>query len=91
PLWKEWISEINKIVNTNNDYYNLTDGISKEDIEEHSILEEEIKIPAALVNFYKVQNVDYDPVTSTFQFGVNNWAYELIPFEDIAEEWISIQ
>src|SRR6218665_1957074 len=91
PLWKEWISEINKIVSTNNDYYNLADGISKEDIEQHSELEDGIKIPPALVNFYKVQNVDYDPVTSTFQFGVNNWAYELIPFEDITEEWNSIQ
>ena len=37
------------------------------------------------------QNVDYDAVTSAFQFGVNNWSYELIPFQDIAEEWNSIQ
>ncbi|MBE8726615.1 SMI1/KNR4 family protein [Flavobacterium hungaricum] len=91
PLWQEWISEINKIVSTNNAYYNLTDGISTEDIQEHSTLEDDIKIPSALVNFYKIQNVDYDPVTSVFQFGVNNWSYELIPFEDIAEEWNSIQ
>ncbi|MFD2943633.1 SMI1/KNR4 family protein [Flavobacterium notoginsengisoli] len=90
-LWQNWISEINKIVSTNNDYYNLADGISAEDIEQHSTLEDEIKIPPALINFYKVQNVDYDPVTSTFQFGVNNWSYELIPFQDIAEEWNSIQ
>ena len=90
-LWQEWISEVNKIVSTDNDYYNLTDGISVEDIENHSVLEDEIKIPSALVNFYKVQNVDYDAVTSTFQFGVNNWSYELIPFEDIKEEWNSIQ
>lgn len=91
PLWQEWISEVSKIVSTDNDYYNLTDGISTEDVENHSVLEDEIKIPPALVNFYKVQNVDYDAVTSTFQFGVNNWSYELIPFEDIAEEWNSIQ
>lgn len=91
PLWQEWIAEVNKIVSTDNDYYNLTDGISVEDVENHSVLEEEIKIPSALVNFYKVQNVDYDAVTSTFQFSINNWSYELIPFEDIAEEWNSIQ
>ncbi|MBZ4033579.1 SMI1/KNR4 family protein [Flavobacterium sp. 17A] len=91
PLWQEWISEINKIVSENNDYYNLTEGISTEEIEQHSVLEDDIKIPPALVNFYKVQNVDYDAVTSTFQFGVNNWSYELIPFEDIKEEWESIQ
>lgn len=91
PLWQEWISEINKIVSTDNDYYNLTDGISQEDIHEHIELEDDITIPPALVNFYKVQNVDYDPVTAVFQFGVNNWSYDLIPFEDIAEEWNSIQ
>lgn len=91
PLWQEWIAEVSKIVSTDNDYYNLTDGISTEDVENHSVLEDEIKIASALVNFYKVQNVDYDAVTSTFQFGVNNWSYDLIPFEDIAEEWNSIQ
>lgn len=91
PLWKEWISEINKIVSTNNDYYNLAEGISTEEIQQHSTLEDDIKIPSALINFYKVQNVDYYAVTSTFQFGVSNWSYELIPFEDIAEEWNSIQ
>jgi len=91
PLWQEWISEINKIVSTNNDYYNLTEGISEEDIQEHIELENDITIPLALVNFYKVKNVDYDPVTAVFQFGVNNWSYDLIPFEDIAEEWNSIQ
>lgn len=91
PLWQEWISEINKIVSTSNDYYNLTDGISEEDIQEHTKLEKDIRIPPALINFYKVQNVDYDAVTAVFQFGVNNWSYDLIPFEDIAEEWNSIQ
>jgi len=91
PLWQEWISEINKIVSTNNDYYNLTEGISEKDIQEHIELENDISIPPALVNFYKVKNVDYDPVTAVFQFGVNNWSYDLIPFEDIAEEWNSIQ
>ena len=91
PLWQEWISEINKIVSTNNDYYNLEDGISLKDIQQHSVLEDDIKIPSALVNFYKVQNVYYDAVTSAFQILINNWPYELIPFEDIKEEWESIQ
>ncbi|MHC0447808.1 SMI1/KNR4 family protein [Flavobacterium sp. 3-218] len=91
PLWQEWIAEINKIVSTNNDYYNLTEGISEEDIKNHSVIEDEITIPPALLNFYKVQNVDYDAVTAVFQFGVNNWSYDLIPFEDIQEEWNSIQ
>lgn len=91
PLWHEWIQEINKIVSTDNDYYNLTDGITEEDIEKHSELEENILIPPALQNFYKIQNVEYDAVTSAFQFLINNWTYELIPFEDIKEEWESIQ
>lgn len=91
PLWNEWILEINKIVPTDNDYYNLTEGISEEDIENHSTLEDGITIPTALLNFYKVQNVEYDAVTSAFQILINNWPYELIPFEDIAEEWNSIQ
>ncbi|GGF22787.1 SMI1/KNR4 family protein [Flavobacterium limi] len=91
PLWQEWISEINKIVSTDNDYYNLTDGITAEDIKKHTDLEDDITIPPALLNFYKVQNVDYDPVTSAFQFGVNNFSYDLIPFQDIKQEWESIQ
>lgn len=91
PLWNEWILEINKIVPTDNDYYNLTEGISEEDIENHSTLEDGITVPPALLNFYKVQNVEYDAVTSAFQILINNWPYELIPFEDIAEEWNSIQ
>lgn len=90
-LWQEWINEINKIVSTDNRYYNLTDGIAAEDLKEHSVLEDEIKIPSALQNFYKVQNVEYDAVTSAFQFLINNWSYDLIPFEDIKEEWNSIQ
>jgi len=90
-LWQEWIIEINKIVATDNDYYNLTDGISSEDLEQHSTLQDQITIPPALQNFYKVQNVEYDAVTSAFQFLINNWTYELIPFEEIKEEWESIQ
>jgi cell wall assembly regulator SMI1 len=90
-LWQEWIIEINKIIEADNRYYNLTDGISAEDLKEHSILEDEITIPPALQNFYKVQNVEYDAVTSAFQFLISDWTYDLIPFEDIKEEWNSIQ
>ncbi|KUJ62703.1 hypothetical protein AR687_04675 [Flavobacteriaceae bacterium CRH] len=90
-LWQEWITEINKIVAIDNRYYNLTEGISAEDLEQHSILEEEITIPKALQNFYKIQNVEYDAVTSAFQFLISDWTYDLIPFEDIREEWNSIQ
>lgn len=91
PLWQEWISEINKIVERDNDYYNLTDGISTENLKEHYVLEDEIIIPPALQNFYKIQNVEYDAVTSAFQFLIGDWTYDLIPFEDIREEWNSIQ
>lgn len=90
-LWQKWVKEINKMVPTDNDYYNLTDGITKEDINKHSELEEDILIPPALQNFYKIYNVEYDAVTSAFQFLINNCTYELIPFEDIKEEWESIQ
>ncbi|SHM36109.1 SMI1/KNR4 family protein [Flavobacterium chilense] len=90
-LWQEWISEINKIVETDHDYYNLTDGITLETITKHAVLEDEITIPPALLNFYKVQNVEYDAVTSAFQFLTHNWSYDLIPFADIPEEWNSIQ
>ena len=90
-LWQEWITEINKIVETDNRYYNLTDGICAEDLAQQITLEDEITIPPALQNFYKVQNVEYDAVTSAFQFLIHDWTYDLIPFEDIAEEWNSIQ
>lgn len=90
-LWQKWIIEINKIVTADNDYYNLKDGISTEDLEQHSVLEDKITIPPALQNFYKVQNVEYDAVTSPFQFSINDWGYDLIPFEDIKKEWNGIQ
>lgn len=91
PLWQEWISEINKIVSTDNDYYNLAEGISEEDIKNHTAPDSKITIPPALLNFYKVKNVDYDAVTSAFQILINNWSYELIPFQDIKQEWELIQ
>ena len=90
-LWQEWVEEITKLVPTDNDYYNLTDGITEEDINKHSELEQDILMPPALQNFYKIHNVEYDAVTSAFQFLINNWSYELIPFKDIKEEWESIQ
>lgn len=89
PLWKQWIGATTKIVPANNPYYNLTQGISEEDIKNYALIDEENNraIPDALVNFYKIHNVACNAVTSAFSFFINNWPYTLIPFNKIAEEW----
>jgi cell wall assembly regulator SMI1 len=91
PLWIGWIEVIESIVSNENDYYNLAQGITNEDIKNYSRLDDNITLPRELINFYKIHNVDYDPVTSAFSFSQNNLDYELIPFKDIKEEWQGIQ
>jgi cell wall assembly regulator SMI1 len=91
PLWQSWINEITKLVPLGNKYYNLIRGIVQDDLDQYSKLEDGSTIPQALINFYKVHDVDYDAVTSPFSFSVNGWDYELIPFKDIASEWSEIQ
>ncbi len=91
PLWQEWIEEITKVVPTNNRYYNLTHGITEEDINNYSRLEEGIHIPEELINFYKIRNVEYDGVASAFGFSTHYYEYDLIPFKNIVSEWENIQ
>ena len=88
---KQWIAAVTRIVSPDNRFYNLTHGITKEAIADHSQIEDGPAIPDELVNFYKVCNVDYDPVTSAFSFLANDFEYYLIPFDEIARAWESIQ
>ena len=91
PLWEEWMAETDKIISEDNDYFNLTHGITEEDIKKYSPLDEDTSIPEELINFYKIKNVEYNAVTSAFSFSANGWEYDLIPFKDIKEEWEGIQ
>lgn len=92
PLWAEWIEELGKIVPSDNDYYNLDHGITADDIKKHAQLDEEVRVPDELINFYKIHNVAYDAVTSAFSFSPDGWGgYDLIPFQDIKQEWEDIQ
>jgi len=91
-LWENWIEEINKIVPDDNEYYNLDHGITEVAIREYAQLNEEVRIPEELIDFYKIKNVIYDPVTSAFSFSPQGTVqYDLIPFEDIRREWDFIQ
>ena len=92
-LWKEWIEETTKIVPEDNPYYNLTHGITQKQLDEYKLLDvdDNIKIPDMLINFYKIHNVKYDGVTSPFSFCINNWHYDLLPFEKIKRDWDNIQ
>ena len=92
-LWEEWVIETTNIISVGNPYYNLTHGITQEDIEKNIELdlENHIVIPAELVNFYKIYNVQYDPVTSPFSFYRHNCQYDLLPFEKIKKDWEHIQ
>jgi cell wall assembly regulator SMI1 len=89
PLWKEWIDQINKVVPADNKYYNLTHGISEQDIQEAKKIKE-FTMPDLLLNFYAINNVEYDGVTAAFSFSVNGWQYDLLPFNNIHERWEEI-
>ncbi|MGB4812564.1 MAG: SMI1/KNR4 family protein [Methylophilaceae bacterium] len=89
-LWQTWIAETCNIVSGENRYYNLTHGITEQDIANHNNAGF-FEMPSELLNFYKIHNVDYDGVTSVYSFMVNGWQYDLIPFEKIRDDWASIQ
>jgi len=89
-LWETWKSEITKIVPIENKYFNLKYGIIDSEATLYTDLDENIKMPDELIAFYKIYDVDYNPVTSAFHFSVNNWTYDLLPFKQIKEEWESI-
>lgn len=90
-LFTNWIDLIHKIVPEHNPYFNLTSGISEMEIEAHKTLENGLEIPVDLIHLYKIYNVKYHPVTAAFQFFINDFEYDLIPFENIKKEWEGIQ
>lgn len=90
PLWADWITATTELVAEDNQYYNLTHGISAEDISKNTQLAE-FEMPQELLNFYKIHNVDYNAVTATYSFFINGWQYDLLPFAQIREEWLAIQ
>lgn len=86
-LWLDWKQAILAVVPESSEYYNLTDGVSDEDIQK---LENQLgfKLPQILVDFYKVHNVEYNFVSSTFSLtGVDKAEYYLLPFERIFEAY----
>jgi cell wall assembly regulator SMI1 len=89
PLWKQWVDVLTSIVPANNRYYNLTNGISKDDMQAAQQIKE-FTIPDVLLWFYAIQDVTYDGVTSAFCFSFYNWQYDLLPFERIPECWNEI-
>lgn len=89
-LWLDWIQAIESVVPRNNRYFNLISGITNEAIQSAE-KNKDIQIPKALVNFYKVRDVDYDGVTSAFNFNVEGAEYDLLPFKDIITRWSEIQ
>lgn len=89
-LWKKWIEQINKIVPAGNKYYNLTKGISEKDIKAAKKIKD-YEFPEELLNFYSINNVKYNGVTSVFFFSVNGWKYDLLPFDRIHNCWEDIE
>lgn len=89
-LWRQWIDAVTSIVPANNVYYNLTQGIAQEDLD--NLPEAEgFGIPDIVSNFYKVADVYYEPVASPFTFRIHYNQFDLIPFADIYRHWSSIQ
>ena len=90
-LWQDWISAIHAIVPVDNQYNNLTHGINTETLRACGALGDGTPVPAALVNFYKVYNVEFDGVASVFSLSINHMDDDLVPFERLAIEWQAIQ
>ncbi|MBC70269.1 SMI1/KNR4 family protein, partial [Acinetobacter sp.] len=88
-LWENWLYAIQSYIPSYNRFYNLSYGIQQHDIDEQQSLFEG-KLPLSLINFYKVHNVYWDAVTSVFQFHVNGWGYDLLPFSRLYEIWENI-
>lgn len=82
-LWNQWQEALRSMMQENNDYYNLTQGITAQQLEE---VTRRLALPAALTNFYKIHNVKWHPVTSAFCFSINGWQYDLLPFQNIVKE-----
>jgi cell wall assembly regulator SMI1 len=89
-IWQEWNTAVVKAVGEDNAYYNLTHGITEQDLQPCKN-DSDFKMPVALLNFYKIHNVDYNSVTSAFSFSINGWQYDLIPFAKIKTDWEGIQ
>ena len=89
-LWQQWIDAMKKYIEESNAYYNLTYGITEEQLQEAED-QFDFPLPPVLLNFYKVHNIRWNAVTSAFSFSVNGWSYDLLPFEKIIDEWEEIQ
>lgn len=89
-LWEGWKQAILAVVPESSEYYNLTDGVTEEQIQD---LENQLgfALPPVLVDFYKTHNVKYNSVTSTFSLtGVDKMEYYLLPFEQIFDIYTEI-
>lgn len=89
-VWYEWKKAIENRVGADNKYYNPTHGITQEQLDTVVEQLDEVELPAILVNFYKISNVNWNAVTSAISLQVNGWDYDLLPFEKIADEWEGI-
>ena len=91
PLVAQWVAEIRRLVPGDNEYNTLTSGVDATRIESQSVLGDGVRLPDELINFYKLVNVDYHPVTSAVLFAVGNYSFNLEAFEDLATAWQGIQ
>lgn len=89
-VWSDWLTGISKVVKSDNKYYNLTHGITKEQFDQVSEELEGVVLPAVLVNFYKANNVEWNAVTSAFSLHANGWDYDLLPFDRIGDAWENV-
>ena len=90
-VWQDWKTAIEQVIDSDNCYYNLTHGLTQEQLTQVEAEFDEIKLPLHLINFYKAGNVKWDAVTSAFSIHVNGWDYDLLPFDRIPHEWEMIQ
>lgn len=90
-LWESFKSETMKWVSIDNEYFNLQYGINDSQVEHSAQLESGRRIPDELIAFYKIYDLESNPVTSAFGFTTEHWDYCILPFEQIKSEWENLQ
>lgn len=88
-LWSKWITSLKEWVPENNRFFNLTVGISDSEVQSTQP-KDGPAIPQLLIDFYKVQDVQYNGAASPFCFSINDTTYDLLPFRHIITEWEKI-
>lgn len=89
--WEVWNAAVDAVVPDHNKYYTLHPGISPREEDDHHKLSVDHRLPEELMNFYRIHDLADTAVAAAFGFEINNWRYDLRPYQSISKEWHDAQ